>query len=88
MKSSVTGKVISATETKWRVKWTIREATIVLDHREVVWKPNGDVGSVSGPAEEDQGGHEMEAAGEDDNEGHEEGEDDVNEPSPKVQDGR
>ena len=41
------------------------------------WKPNRNVGSVSGPAvenycleEEDQGSHEMEAAGEDDNEGH------------------
>ena len=60
----------------------------------ITGRPNGDVGSVSGPAvendclEEDRGDHEMEAAGEDDNEGHEEGENDVNEASPKVQAGR
>ena len=87
--------MISVIKTKWRVEWTIGEATIVLDHGKVFWKPNGDVGSVSGPAiendcleEEDRGDHEMEAVGEDDNEGHEEGEDDVNEASPKVQAGR
>jgi hypothetical protein len=93
--------VISVIKTKWRVEWTIGEATIVLDHGKVFWKPitpstNGDVSSVSGPAvennrleeEEDRGDHEMEAAGEDDNEGHEEGEDDVDEASPKVQAGR
>ena len=64
-----------------------------MGHRKALWKPkitptNGDVGLVSGPPvendrieeEKDQGDHEMEAAGEDDNEGHEEGEDDVNAP--------
>ena len=81
--SSVTGKVISVAKTKWRVEWTIGEATIVLDHGKAFWKPivtsstNGDVGSVSGPAvendrleKEDRGGYEMEAAGEDGKEGH------------------
>ena len=94
MESSVKGKVISVVKTKWRVEWTIGEATIVLDHGKAFWKPkitpstNRDIGSVSGPAvendrleeEEDQGDHEMEAAREDDNEGHEEGEDDANDP--------
>ena len=94
MESSVKGKVISVAKTKWRVEWTIGEATIVLDHGKAFWKPkitpstNGDVGSVSSPAvendrleeEEDRGDHEMEAAREDDNEGHEEGEDDANDP--------
>ena len=92
MMPSVPGKVISVTKTKWREEWTIGEATIALDHEKVFWKPNGDVGLVSGPAvendcleeEEDRGGHEMGAAGEDDNEGH----DDVNEASPKMQAGR
>ena len=91
MMSSVPGKVISVTKAKWRDERTIGEATIVLDHEKVFWKPNGDVGLVSCPAvendcleEEDRGGHEMGAAGEDDNEGH----DDVNEASPKVQAGR
>ena len=32
MESSVKGKVISVAKTKWRVEWTIGEATIVLDH--------------------------------------------------------
>ena len=93
-KSSVKGKVISVAKTKWRVEWTIREATIVLDHGKAFWKPkitpptNGDVGSVSGPVvendrleeEDDRGDHEMEAARDDDNEGHEEGEDEANDP--------
>ena len=78
MESSVKGKVISVAKTKWRVEWTIGKATIVLDHGKAFWKPkitptNRDVGSVSGPAvendhlekEEDQGDHEMEAARED-----------------------
>ena len=58
MESSVKGKVSSVAKTKWRVELTIGEATIVLDHGKAFWKPkitpstNRDVGSVSGPAVE------------------------------------
>ena len=38
MESSVKGKVISVTRTKWRVEWTIGEATIVNGSRKGVFE--------------------------------------------------
>ena len=67
---------------------------MVLDHGKAFWKPNvtptadADMGSVTAPSVENasleeqgaRGSHEMEAEAEEDNEGHQEGEDDVDDP--------
>ena len=92
--SNVTGKVICVTKTSWRVEWTGGEATIILDHGKAFWKPkiapstNVDMGSISAPSVENacpdeqgvRGNHEMDATAEEDNEVHQEGEDDANDP--------